>query len=166
MMSTIAITDANIFIDLFRMELPHLLFETGLEIHTTREVFEELYPAQQAILLNFGGLIIHDLTDAQWTQLQGLNLPRKFSQADCSVMGLAHQLQVAVLSNEKLMRKKAAQWGLEVRGTLWLLDQFVGMQCCSPALAAERLEHLMRLNPYLPKAEGLARLNQWASMVE
>jgi predicted nucleic acid-binding protein len=165
-MSSLAITDANIFIDLFRMELPHLLFEAGLEIHTTREVVDELYPEQQAVLLRFSGLHIHDISDEQWTKIQQLNLPRKFSQADCSVMGLAYQLQVAVLSNEKLMRKKAAHWGLEVRGTLWLLDQFVQLQCCSPVLAAERLERLMRLNPYLPKAEGMARLNKWASFAE
>lgn len=46
----IAVTDANIFIDLIEIEIFHFLFELGLEIHTTKAVYDQLIPEQQAIV--------------------------------------------------------------------------------------------------------------------
>ncbi|NCU05114.1 MAG: hypothetical protein GXC73_14130, partial [Chitinophagaceae bacterium] len=49
----IAITDANIFIDLIRLQMLHFLFKIELEITTTLEVFEELHEWQQKELQQF-----------------------------------------------------------------------------------------------------------------
>jgi hypothetical protein len=40
---TVAVTDANIFIDLIKLDLIKYLFNINLTIHTTREVFDQLH---------------------------------------------------------------------------------------------------------------------------
>jgi len=42
----IAVTDANIFIDLIKLQLLGHLFNIDLEIYTTREVIDQLNDAQ------------------------------------------------------------------------------------------------------------------------
>ena len=46
----LAITDACIFIDLCDLEITQPFFALDLEIHTSVDVFNELYPEQQKIL--------------------------------------------------------------------------------------------------------------------
>ncbi len=46
----IAVTDANIFIDLYNLGLTNLFFNLELEIHTTAAVLYELYATQQNAL--------------------------------------------------------------------------------------------------------------------
>lgn len=160
-MGVVAVTDANIFIDLFKMNLLGLLFRMGLEVHTTREILEELYEEQQAMLPKTGQLAILDLSEEQWKEINKMSFSRRFSEADRSVLGVAYILKAAILTNEKLMRRKATQWKLEVHGILWLLDCFVEKDLLSPQTATKKLEHLMETNFYLPKEECLERLAKW-----
>lgn len=143
------------------MNLLGLLFRMGLEVHTTREILEELYEEQQAMLLKTGQLAILDLSEEQWKEINKMSFSRRFSEADRSVLGVAYILKAAILTNEKLMRRKATQWKLEVHGILWLLDCFVEKDLLSPQTATKKLEHLMETNFYLPKEECLERLAKW-----
>lgn len=49
----IAITDACIFIDLHDLDLTTAFFSLNFEIHTSLDVFNELYLAQQQPLTEF-----------------------------------------------------------------------------------------------------------------
>lgn len=60
----IAVTDANIFIDLYNLGLINDFFNLEFEIHTTASVLMELYKEQQEILRAYqsvGKLEIHNL---------------------------------------------------------------------------------------------------------
>lgn len=46
----LAITDACIFIDLHELDLTVKFFSLEIEVHTSLDVFNELYPDQQKIL--------------------------------------------------------------------------------------------------------------------
>lgn len=50
----IAVTDANIFIDLYDLGFTNSFFNLELEIHTTSAVLYELYPAPPDLLPLFG----------------------------------------------------------------------------------------------------------------
>ena len=79
---TIAITDANIFIDLFELELLPFLFELDLAIHTTEEVLLECDDHQQGKLKLFMQhklLTIHVLTDSQLANMKTLNFSKRLS---------------------------------------------------------------------------------------
>lgn len=61
-MNQLAVTDANIFIDLIILGLIQHLFGLDIEIHTTREVFDQLTEHQKSALFEFhekGALVIH-----------------------------------------------------------------------------------------------------------
>ena len=49
----LAVTDANIFIDLIQLGLLDLLFKVDLQIYTTHEVVQELNSTQQLELTLF-----------------------------------------------------------------------------------------------------------------
>jgi hypothetical protein len=49
----LAVTDACIFIDIYELDLTIGLFSLPIEIHTTSDIFRELYPEQQKQLLTF-----------------------------------------------------------------------------------------------------------------
>lgn len=58
----IAVTDANIFIDLYNLGLTQSFFSLEFEIHTTSAVLFELYAEQQEILQAYqsvGRLEVH-----------------------------------------------------------------------------------------------------------
>jgi len=61
----IAITDACIFIDLIELQLTSQFFGLNIEIHTTLDVYNELYADQQEWLNKYqssGKLTIHNLS--------------------------------------------------------------------------------------------------------
>ncbi len=61
----LAVTDACIFIDLIELRLTSEFFKLPIEIHTSLDVYNELYPEQKEILKAYnsvGKLKIHNLT--------------------------------------------------------------------------------------------------------
>lgn len=72
----IAITDACIFIDLHDLKLTNLLFSLQVDIHTSYDVYNELYPTQQDILTEFhtaGKLTIHNISGDERILMQKQN---------------------------------------------------------------------------------------------
>lgn len=75
----IAVTDANIFIDLHDLGLTKSFFSLELEIHTTSAVFYELYSEQQEILQAYysvGRLSIHNLQEQDFIEIYSQNYPK------------------------------------------------------------------------------------------
>jgi hypothetical protein len=72
----VAVTDANIFIDLINLKLVSHFFDLDIEIHSSLEVLDELYPQQQEILIAYKKakrLTIHvlDADELERRQLPG-----------------------------------------------------------------------------------------------
>jgi len=68
----IAITDACIFIDLIDLRLMSEFFGLPLEIHTSLDVYNELFPDQQELLKAYqstGKLFLHNRTQDDRIQL-------------------------------------------------------------------------------------------------
>ena len=80
----IAITDACIFIDLIELQLSSQFFGLKNEIHTSLDVYNELYPEQQELLKAYqsiGTLVVH--------KMQSQSFPRSLSEIDKTVIFLA-----------------------------------------------------------------------------
>ena len=149
----VAITDANIFIDLFELELIQFLFELDLSIHTTQEVFLECDETQRAALLKYAAtdqLRIHLLTDEQIKNLEQLSFSRKLSFSDQTILSLAYKEKNMVLTGDNLIRKWCVKNELEVHGILWIFEQFTENQLLPPSEAITKLEKLMNINLWLP----------------
>ena len=67
-----------------------------------------------------------------------------------------------LVSGDGLVRRTAGNLGVDVRGLLWLFDEFVSMNVISPSEAAEKLEFLVvEKGSRLPYEEYNARLKKW-----
>lgn len=159
----IAITDANIFIDLIHIELHGELFAADLEIHTTLSVYDELNDLQQRTLSEY-------LSQKQFTlhSNEAENIPleiqqnRSLSPSDKSVFSLAIELDAIILTGDGLLRKISGIQKIEVHGIIWLLDRFIAMKLVSKKKALAQLKHLMVYNKRLPIEDCERKISEWS----
>jgi predicted nucleic acid-binding protein len=142
----IVVTDACIFIDVININLTAKFFGLELDIHTTADIINELYPEQKQILEGYKAstkLTVHILTGEEQLELMKQQYPKALTPEDLSVIFIAQKLgDATVLSSDKPLRKYAKKLSIEYHGMLWILDQLV----------AQGL---------LPKPEAIAKLNAW-----
>jgi hypothetical protein len=159
----IAITDACIFIDVYDLQLIPHLFRLELEIHTSVDVFNELYPAQQAVLKIFqsvGKLTIHNLLAADRLAIYNARYPNALSNSDKTVLYLADQLQAILLSSDKAVRHNAKLRAVPYHGMLWIFDKLVDASLISYHDACEKLQTLIATNIiYQNNAVLIAEMN-------
>jgi hypothetical protein len=167
----IAITDACIFIDLHNLKLTNLLFSLKMDIHTSLDVYNELYPHQQDILSAFhsiGKLTIHNLSAEDRMNMQRQNYPKSLSENDKTVLFIAQKTDAIVLSSDKAVRACAKKKSIEYHGMLWIFDRLVECSSLSPLDAASKLETLIQTNIVYQNNTELVRemdlrLKKWKS---
>jgi rRNA maturation endonuclease Nob1 len=145
----LAVTDACIFIDLIELQLMSEFFELPLEIHTTLDVFNELYAEQKEILKAYrsvGKLTIHNLTSEERSQIQEENFPRSLSDNDKSVIFLADKLDAKVISSDKAVRNYAKSKAIDFHGMLWIFDKLIEYKLISPFEATSKINILFSKN--------------------
>lgn len=150
----IAITDANIFIDLFYLNQVQFVFNIGFEVYTTNLVLDELEEKQAQQLIQFmkqGLLIIEKVDDEDFKNMQLLRLNRGLSETDISVLCIAEKYNALVITSDDLIRKACKRNAIEVHGVLWCLDQFVKHEILSKKEACTSLIKLMQFNRWLPR---------------
>ncbi len=168
-MKTLTITDANIFIDLFELDLLHLLFQLNLAIHTTKEVLLECDSKQRKKLELFieeGLLTLHILSDSDWEMMETLEFNRGLSTSDKGILFLAVEQNAMVLTGDNLIRKWCLRNQLEVHGILWVIDQLREFNLLTIIDAIEKLEYLMKINLWLPTKACEELLKKWDSSNE
>ncbi|MCL2311123.1 MAG: hypothetical protein FWC41_01350 [Firmicutes bacterium] len=145
----IAITDACIFIDLHDLKLTNSLFSLKLDIHTSLDVFNELYAHQQDVLSAFhsvGKLTIHNISAEDRINIQKQNYPKALSENDKTVLFLAEKIDAIVLSSDRAVRTCAKKKSIEYHGMLWIFDKLVETLLLDSAAAAVKLEMLIKTN--------------------
>lgn len=160
----VTVTDANIFIDLIKLDLIVHLFAIELEIFTTAEVMEELNDRQVALLRQFeqnGLLTVKVLSDENRNAIALLKAQAGLSYTDRSVIVLSEALDALVLTGDGKVRKYCLSQRKEVRGIIWLFDCFLEFLCIDHTIAVEKMEGLMRINNRLPVEECLERIKKW-----
>jgi hypothetical protein len=145
----LAITDACILIDLCDLRLTTSFFELDLEIHTTVDVFQELYDSQRIELQAFcdcGRLTLHSIDESARKAMSQRAYPRSLSENDRTVLYIAEMIGAIVLSSDKPVRAYAKRMCIEYHGMLWIFDRLLALGLITPALAAEKLQQLIRCN--------------------
>ncbi|MDR0572546.1 MAG: hypothetical protein LBG96_00690 [Tannerella sp.] len=145
----IAITDACIFIDLYELKLTNHLFSLELDIHTSLDVFNELYPHQQDVLSAFhsvGKLTIHNISAEDRINMQKQDYPKSLSENDKTVLFLAKKIDAMVLSSDKVVRNCAKKKCIEYHGMLWIFDRLTECGSLSLLDAAAKLKILIQTN--------------------
>ena len=163
-MTRLAVTDANIFIDLIILGLVEHLFELDIAIHTTREVFDQMTLAQKKVLSSHaerGVLFIYSFSSDELGELSELDFPAGLEPADRTVFFYAVRLNCLVISGDNKLRKFCERKGLEVHGLIWVFDQLVGLELISKNIAIEKLNRLISYNDRLPMDEIVRRIRKW-----
>jgi len=145
----LAVTDACIFIDLYDLDLVNAFFQLEIEIHTTTSVYFELYSEQQQILKAYQSidrLIIHNLKEEDFLQIQSEPYPKSLSETDKSVLYLANKLGACVLSSDKTVRNFAKNKDIEYHGMIWIFDMLVELNILTKKEAANKLKQLVDTN--------------------
>jgi predicted nucleic acid-binding protein len=165
----LAVTDANIFIDLIELEIIADFFALSIEVHTTLEVVEELYSIQKEVLKAYqltSRLFVHNLATDDHERIQESIFPKGLSLQDKSVIYLAKKIGAMLLSSDKPVRKYAGKVSIEVHGMLWILDSLIEQQIYTPQQGAKKLKELQLINTTFSNNMELAgeiekRIKKW-----
>lgn len=165
-MKKVAVNDANILIDFFGIALLDVLFKLDLEMHTTNLVVAEITDAAQekAIrkLIDSGKLTEQNLDSAQLAAAVAKQAARPaLSLEDCSAWQLSETLDAILLTGDGVLRKTAREAGIEVHGSLWLLDELLRAALLDEPAACAKLRELMLANRRLPEKACQDRLKRW-----
>lgn len=167
----IVITDANILIDLIKLDLSKILFQSGIfEFKTSDLVFNEIYPEQKEMLssvIKSKHLEVCESDEADLIEIYKLKVKKEgLTIQDCSVWYYATKFEGILLTGDKQLRVCSRQSGIEVRGILFLFDQMVEHKLITLNEAIEKLNHLSKINHRLPKKEIDKRLKEWGSKLK
>jgi rRNA-processing protein FCF1 len=163
----VVVSDTNIFIDLYSIDLLNEFFALPFHIHTVDFVINEITEEiQKKTVLKFAEqkkLIVKTHSGKELQEINEFSTSCKgnLSFVDCSVWRYAQINQYRLLTGDKRLRSQAMSAGVTVAGIIYIFDQFVEHGLLSPADAAEKLEILLKYNNRLPKREIEARLSKW-----
>lgn len=165
-MNDIVVSDTNIFIDLFELNLIDSFFQIGWKIHTNIFVLNELTDErQQTTLLNHSELIVEYYDDPSSLSSVRLLFDKRLrsglSFTDCSVISQGITLSCPILTGDGKMRKTAKEMSVECHGILYVLDHIIE-QLLTFEQGIQALEKLKRINPRIPLVEIENRLKKYS----
>lgn len=164
----IVVNDANILIDLIKLQLIDAFFKMNWEFHSTNLIIEnELYDDQieklQPYILS-GKLIVQELDADDMMSIMNLQEKKpQLSDKDCSALYCAQKLNAALITSDNTLRKFAKNQNLEVHGHLWVFDALFDQDIISHETAINKLIELNTVNAKLnlPKKECESRIEKW-----
>ncbi|MBK8623981.1 MAG: hypothetical protein IPN79_20080 [Saprospiraceae bacterium] len=166
----IVVNDANVLIDLIKLDLTDHFFSLPLKFHTTDIILDELHDEQQETLklqIDNGIFNILSLSSNDLMEMNNLQSQRpQLSIQDCSAIVCTKNISGELITSDNNLRNFAANLNLIVHGHLWVFDQLVNNLVLDPTDAIVKLNQLMDINPRLglPNAEVTIRLNNWRNL--
>jgi predicted nucleic acid-binding protein len=166
------VNDANILIDLIKLELLEPFFSMPLAFHSTDLIIEnELHDAQKAKLKPYiekGKFTIQELDARDIMRVLEMRLEKpQLSDKDCSALYCAEKLNALLITSDKALRNFARQRNVDVHGHLWVFDALLQYDCITHGTAIDKLNELNNINIKLslPKKECEARIDYWKKQV-
>ncbi|GHD01456.1 hypothetical protein GCM10007320_59830 [Pseudorhodoferax aquiterrae] len=160
-MGRVYVSDTNIWIDFRHAGLLEQLFQLPFRLCSTDFVLQELHDIEHEVLIGHG-LLVETMDGPAVQRLFGLMAQHNNSSlADVSCYLLAQDTGRPLLTGDGRLRKQAMRDGLQVFGTLWLLDQLVAHAVVSPARASEGLQAMLAHGARLPSADCQQRIRTW-----
>jgi len=151
----VVVTDVSVFFDLFEIQVLPEFFALGWEIHTTDFVYNEILQADQKevfeVFERSKRLKILSFTSEE--EMQVLNFKTKLSIrsiADKTILWKALQLEATLLTCDRKLRKEAEGHAIEVRGSIWVIEQLVENGIINSTRGISLLENLKMTNNRLP----------------
>jgi len=162
----ILINDANILIDLVKLDLLDEFANLAHELHTTDFILEEVNPDQKShILPIIDAEKLKLIVTTEVEDFQGiadlLENSSGLSFEDCSAWYYSKKMDGTLVTGDRKLRKAVENDEIEVRGIIFMLDEILKQELISFENAIEKIELLYQLNNRLPKAAYSDRMELW-----
>ena len=159
------INDANILMDIVKLNLTASFLALEFELYTTDFVFAEMEPEQQEQLLSDTLIKIganqEDMTAIFELSEQNTGL----SYEDCSTWYFAQKMDGILVTGDGKLRTKARASGVEVRGMIYIIEQIKQQGLLPTVDCIEKLRLLRELNDRLPMNEIENRIQTWSNEI-
>lgn len=160
------INDANILIDIVKLDVIEAFLSLNFELYTTDFVFAELEDHQKKNLVSERLKVITTESEADFSEIIILlNTHNGLSFEDCSVWYYAKKLNGTLVTGDGALRKKVIQSGIEVRGIIYIIEQIKLQNQLPIRECIEILHHLKKLNIRLPHNEIDKRIQNWENEI-
>lgn len=155
------INDANILMDIVKLDLTASFLALEFELYTTDFVFAEMEPEQQEQLLS-DTLIKIGANQEEMNAIFELSEQHTgLSYEDCSTWYFAQKMDGILVTGDGKLRTKARASGVEVRGMIYIIEQIKDQGLLPIADCIEKLSLLKELNDRLPINEIENRIQTW-----
>ncbi len=167
-METELVTDTSFWVDLRDGDILFLPFQLSFKWITTDLVAELEFPKHIPDLaesLYTKGLDPKKLESVLVEQMGVLSQTKeagRLSKPDLSCFVLARSRKATLITSDKPLKNFAELEGVEVHGTLWVLDLLVNGGVMAPRHAAQALIRMLEKGSYLPKEECEQRIKAWS----
>ena len=164
----IVVNDANILIDLLKIDLCDQFFQLNFEFNTSDFIMAEVKEPNVHLLNQYvkrKKLLVRHFGFEEITEIIKLNQEyNKLSLADCSCLILCQKLNAILLTGERQLTRIAEKTGIETHGCLWIFEQLILKKVISYDLAINKLESLVLQNTRLPENECRKYLQKWRNI--
>ncbi len=155
------VTDTNFWIDLHVAHLLDEVFRLPCQWVIPDIVLAELQEPDPRTLRD-RGLKEAELSGELVAEISGLatRYPKP-SLKDLSALVLANSTGITLITGDGDLRAAAENEGVDVHGTLWVLDEMVSTQIIESRRAADALDAMVQQGRRLPEPDVEARLRRW-----
>lgn len=159
----VAIADASVFFDLYKISVLPEFFGLDMEIYTTDFIYNEILRSEERALFetfcrsNQLKIIIIDELEREQISVMDLKYSNN-SLADRTAIFKARQMDCILLTCDNKLKKEAEHQHIEVHGSIWIIDQLIDKNLLDIERAIGTLELLKELNAWLPVKEIYVRI--------
>jgi predicted nucleic acid-binding protein len=155
------ISDANLLIDMEDGNLTPVIFQLPYEI-AVPDILFELELRERHIHLLKAGLKVKSLTaeSVKKTEFLTQQYPRP-SMMDHSALALALQERCPLLTGDKDLRIAAKKEGVEVHGTIWIIEELLNQKIIQQPQAKGSFDAMRVKGSRLPWGDVDKLLNRW-----
>lgn len=152
------VSDANILIDIEEGGLLEVLFHLPYQLVTPDILYFEELEDQHGHLLQLGLQTLELSPESMREAGRLIKRYRKPSANDCFALALAMQEQCPLLTGDQSLRQAAVQEQIEVKGTLWVVEELVQRRVIAIDRAHEAYSSMKANGRRLPWEKAKERL--------
>ena len=162
----VIINDTNIWIDLKLTNIIEKVFLLPYELAVPDILYNDELKDMDGELLEANGIKIIEMTNDEVVETaERSGMTNRVSFNDLTTLVVAKSRGYILVTGDGNLRKIAKSENVELRGTIWLIDEMVSNNILDIGEAAINCKKLLQLKRRLPKEELQLRIKRWTEEV-
>ena len=162
----VIINDTNIWIDLKLTNIIEKVFLLPYELAVPDILYNDELKDMDGELLEANGIKIIEMTNDEVVETaERSGMTNRVSFNDLTTLVVAKSRGYILVTGDGNLRKIANSENVELRGTIWLIDEMVSNNILDIGEAALICKKLLQLKRRLPKEELQLRIKRWTEEV-